>query len=378
MTGAAWDSFTRSELRLLPSPPGRAHTANVDPAGPERILLVRLSALGDVAQCLPALASLRASRPDAQIGWLVEDRNAGLLERHPHVDRLFVFGRRAAAAGAMAGLREVRRLRAELRAWRADVAVDLQGNLKSGFLTRLSGARRRIGLPHGEAREGAHLFVTETVPAATGAEHRAERAMRLVRAVGATTAAPAALPEIAALARTNVGAALAALGVERGRYVLLVPGTSDFGAFKRWPAARFGQLAARLRRERGLPVLVAWGPGQRELAEGVVQAAEGAARLAPATSGLHELLALLSGAAAVIGADSGPLALSSIAGVPSVVLFGPKDPAVYAPRGPATEVVWKRVYCSPCVLRQGGDPICMTTMEVGEGGPAVQSALDAK
>jgi ADP-heptose:LPS heptosyltransferase len=326
----------------------------------ERILLVRLSSLGDVVQCLGALAALRAGRPDAEIAWLVEDRHGGVLEGHPHIDRTFTFERRRGALGAM------RRLRAELRAWRPDVAVDLQGNLKSGMLTRLSGAPRRIGLARGETKEPAYLFVNETVPSGPAAEHRAERAMRLVTAIGAKRGVPAAPPSIRPEAVTFVASALAAIGHSRGSFALLVPDTSNYGAFKRWPPARFGGLAMRLREERGMPTLVTYGPGQLYLAEAVVAASDGAAKLAPDTKGVQQLLALLDSAALLVGADSGPVVIAAALGVPTVTLFGPKDPTIYAPRGPRTQVVWKQVYCSPCRLRRCGDPICMTTMEVDD------------
>jgi len=331
----------------------------------ERILLVRLSSLGDVVQCLPALAAVRAAKPDAEIGWLVEDRHAGVLVGHPHVDRLFTFERRAG------GLRAAMKLRRELAAWRPDVAVDLQGNLKSGTLTRLSGAPRRIGLPRGESRESAHVFATETVAAGPPLEHRADRALRLVGALGATGRAPAAPPAIPPEAAARVASELAAAGVARREFALLVPGTSAFGAFKRWPPERFGALAKRLRAERGRPSLVAYGPDERALADAVVAASDGAARVAPETRGLGELLALLESAALVVGADSGPVVLAAALGVPTVALFGPKDPAIYAPRGPRTEIAWKQVYCAPCKLRRCGDPICMTTMETDEAWDAV-------
>ena len=327
---------------------------------PDRVLLVRLSALGDILQCLAALAALRAALPAAQIGWLVEDRHAGILEGHPHIDRLFVWNRSARPVRAAA------RVGREVNGWRPDVAVDLQGNLKSGVFLRLSGAPVRIGLPRGESKEGAHTFATQTVAAGPPREHRAERAMRLVAALGAVAPAAPALPPIRGEARAAVGAALASMGVARGGYALLVPGTSDFGAFKRWPAARFGELAARIRAERGTASLVCFGPGQKDLAGAAVAASGGAARLAPETRSLHELLALIDGAALVVGADSGPVVLASALGVPTVALFGPKDPGIYAPRGRRTAIVWKQVYCSPCKLRRCGDPICMSTMEVDE------------
>jgi len=345
--------------RLFADGPARDGRLDVGVTG-ERILLVRLSAMGDVVQGLGALASLRAARPDAEIAWLVEDRHRGILEGHPHIDRLFTFERRRGALGAL------RRLRAELRAWRPDVAVDLQGNLKSGMLTRLSGAPRRVGLPRGEAREPSYLFSNETVPPGPAGEHRADRAIRLVKAVGAALAAPPAPPAIQAEAVAAVASMLAALGHSRGSFALMVPDTSDVGAFKRWPPARFGGLAIRLREERGMPSLVTYGPGQRHLAEAVVAAGGGAVQYAPDTRGLQQLLALLDSAALVVGADSGPVGAAAALGVPTVTLFGPKDPTIYAPRGPRTQVVWKQVYCSPCRLSRCGDPICMTTMEVDE------------
>jgi ADP-heptose:LPS heptosyltransferase len=332
----------------------------------ERILLVRLSALGDVVQCLPALSALRKARADAEIGWLVEDRHAGALEGHPQIDRLFRFERRSGALAA------AWRVRDEVRAWAPHVAVDLQGNLKGAALTRLSGARRRIGLPRGEAREGAHAFATEVVPPGPPGEHRADRALRLVAPLGARGPAEPVLPPIREEARAAMAAAVASLGAAPRGYALLVPGTSDFGAFKRWPARRFGELARRLVAERGLASLVAYGPGQSDLAEAVVAAAQDCARLAPHTKDLHEFLALAADAALVVGADSGPVVLASALGVPTLALFGPKDPAVYAPRGTRTAVVWKQVYCSPCRLRRCGDPICMTTMETAEAWDGVE------
>jgi ADP-heptose:LPS heptosyltransferase len=131
--------------------------------------------------------------------------------------------------------------------------------------------------------------------------------------------------------------------------------------------------------------LVTSGPGEERLAETVVDLSGGAAERAPGTRSLGELLALLERSAVVVGADSGPVVLAATLGVPTVALFGPKDPAIYAPLGPRVEVVWKGVYCSPCSLRQCGDPICMSTLSpeaVAQAvervlSPAVQVPMDA-
>lgn len=351
-------------------PPSAARPA--EPKAP-RVLLVRLSALGDVVQCLEALAALRAALPAAEIGWLIEDRNAALLEGHPHLDRVFVYRRRAArglgALGVALGLRR------ELRSFAPDVAVDLQGNLKGAVLAWLSGARRRIGLPRGETREGAHLFATERPAAGPPGEHRADRALRLVAALGAPPG-PAAM--LAPSSPEQRAAMEAALPAGDAPFAVFVPGTSAFGAFKRWPPAEFGELARALTARRGLRVLVSAGPGEDDLADAVVTAARGAAERAPRTRSLGELLALLERAALVVGADSGPVVLAATLGVPTVALLGPKDPEIYAPRGEHVAVVWKGVYCSPCSLRRCRDPICMTTLSPEAAHEAVERVLSSR
>lgn len=339
---------------------------------PRRILLVRLSALGDVLQTLPALAALRRGRPDAELAWLVEDRHAGVVEGHPDLDRVFVFRRRDLAREGR--MRVLSALRRELRDFAPDVAVDLQGNLKGATLARLSGAPRRIGLPRGEAREGASFFATECPAPGAEREHRADRALRLVAALGAQPGVPPRLPPLETDVVESIDTALTARGIDEAP-ILLVPGTSEFGRFKRWPTERFGELGRRLAQRLGRPVLVTAGPGEDELADAVVRHADGHVRRAPPTASLAHLRALFDRAALVVGADSGPVLLAATGGTPTVALYGPKDPAVYAPRGPHVAVAWKRVYCSPCILRRCGDPICMTELTVDEVWPAVARAL---
>jgi ADP-heptose:LPS heptosyltransferase len=123
------------------------------------------------------------------------------------------------------------------------------------------------------------------------------------------------------------------------RFAVLHPGSSARGREKRWPPDRFGTLAHLLAVRRGLASLVSFGPDERPLAEGVVAAGGGAARLAPPTAGVLELAALLARAALFVGGDTGPLHLASAVGTPSVALFGPKDPRVYAPWQARSRVV---------------------------------------
>jgi lipopolysaccharide heptosyltransferase I len=308
-----------------------------------RLLLVRLSALGDVAMGLHVLATVRARQPDARVGWLVEDRFAGLLQGHPQIDVLHVYARRRARVPWV-----LAELLKELRRERYDLALDLQGNLKSGFLARLAGAKRTMGLDAPLAREGNRFFVTERVPPPAG--HRLDAYLKLLdHAIGPGGTAPATVP---------------ASGERHGALVLH-PGVSRFGAFKRWPAASFAELADRLAARLEAPVILTAGPGERVDADDVRARMHRAATIAE-PKGLRALADLLLGARLFVASDTGPAHIAAALGVPTITLFGPKDPAVMAPVGPRARAVRAGVRCSPCALRSCPDPVCMTTLAVDQ------------
>jgi ADP-heptose:LPS heptosyltransferase len=303
-----------------------------------RLLLVRLSALGDVALSLHVLAAARARLPEAKIGWLVEDRFAPLLEGHPQLDRLHVYERRRAPFPW--------RLVTGLRRERYDIALDLQGNLKSGLLARLAGARRTVGLDAPLAREGNRLLVRERVPPRPG--HRLAAYLGLVdAALGPGPDPPGSLP---------------ADGEAHGA-IVLHPGASRFGAFKRWPVASFAELGDRLGRRLGARVLLTAGPGERADADDVRRRMTHPAEVVE-PEGLRLLADLIRGARLFVAADTGPAHIAAVLGVPTLTLFGPKDPRALAPVGPRARAVRAGVRCSPCALRFCPDPVCMTTLPV--------------
>jgi len=321
-----------------------------------RVLIIRLSALGDVVTGLHALSTLRARLPRAEVGWLVEDRFASLLADHPQIDHLHVYERKrlkhiSGWARLPGFLRSVRRRRYEL-------ALDLQGNLKSGVLARLTGAQRRVGLGPPLSREGNRFFLHSTVPPPPGHRLTAYEAL-LDAAIGPGATAPAVLPAEA----------------EEHRAIVLHPGTSRFGAFKRWPAAAFAELGDRLARRLDRSVLLTAGPGEREDALDVQRRMKESVRVAE-TPTLPALVNLLAGATLVVAGDTGPAHLAAASGVPTVVLFGPKDPAVHAPLGPRVRTVTAGVRCSPCTLRFCPDPVCMSELSVARVEAAALELLE--
>jgi lipopolysaccharide heptosyltransferase I len=302
----------------------------------DRLLLIRLGAVGDVLRTLPALHLVRRSFPGVHLAWIVEDRSRELLEGHPEIDEVIRFPRQELRWDAARPLRLAARLadlRRGLRRRRFSVAVDAQGSFKSGVVAALSGAPRRIGLARGHSREMSFLFTNEWVRPPSMSMNRVERNLLLSDALGAAgdeveMVLPPEHPEEGREAEAIVRTA--APGGEP--VALLFPGASQLQGYKKWPAERYGLLAEHLRQAPGVSPVVCWGPGEESLAGTVVSASGGRAVMAPRL-GLRLLAALLRRAAVFVGGDTGPMHLAWGVGCPVVALFGPTDPRLNAPLG---------------------------------------------
>jgi ADP-heptose:LPS heptosyltransferase len=163
---------------------------------------------------------------------------------------------------------------------------------------------------------------------------------------------------------------------DRNGLVVLHPGVSAFGAFKRWPAGRFGALAARLTKERNVNCVVTSGPSEKELAQAVREASGEMAHLAPELN-IGGLIELLGRADCVVACDTGPLHVAAVMDRPLVAVFGPKDPAVYAPYSKRVVIVRKDLDCSPCTRRRCDHVSCIREIEVADVLAAVEERLRA-
>ncbi len=357
-----------------------------------RVLLVRLSALGDCVHVLPALDALRRGLgPGAHVAWLVEEKAGSLLKGHPQLDRVHVLprgavtaemraGRPLAAAGALGTFFR------ELRGERFDATLDFQSNLRSSLAALATGARLRVGFGRGYCKESSWLLRNRNVVPSSRRFHKVERNILLVRALGVETAGARPVLHLPEAARAKAAAFFGErFGAAAARPVVaLHPGVSKFGAFKQWAPERYAAVARDLDRSGQARTLVTWGPGERPLAEEVARAAQAGgtdAAVAPETASILELAALYERCAAVVGCDTGPVHLAAAIGVPVVGLYGPKDPAIYAPwnaraAAPA-DSVWKGVHCSPCTLRWCGNVICMDAITPEDVRAAVARALAA-
>ncbi len=306
-----------------------------------RVLICRVGAMGDVLHALPAVAALRRERPDWRIGWAVDPRWAPLLvngEGHgPVVECVHLVETRlwSAAPLSTTTLRSILSLRRELRAENYDLALDMQGTLRSAVIARMSGAPARAG--YSDPRESlATSFYTQRFERT--AAHVVEQGAELLgNACGivlqpSTAVLAVDLPREAWADRWAADL-IAELPPDR-RVCVLAPG-AGWGA-KRWPPERFGALAQQLR-SFSFSVLVNAPRKDDPLVAQVVAASAGAARII--VCNVTGLIALLRRTALLVGGDSGPMHLAAALGVPLVALFGPTDPARNGPWGPGPKIV---------------------------------------
>jgi len=248
------------------------------------------------------------------------------------------------------GVGELGGFLSELRRFSADVALDLMGNHKAGVISRLSGARTRIGFarPHRREPSSAMLINRPVVPRGV---HAVDRMLSLLDALGLPPEPADFGPE--KLFRV---APPAVVELPADPFALLHPGAG--WANKRYPPAWWGKAVRLLQAETGLPTWVAAARGEEELAAEVAAASEGAARVVPAPD-LPTLVALIRRARLMLGGDTGPSHLARALGTPLVMVMGPTDPERHGPYGDRQGAVYKRLPCSFCYQRLAETKACL-------------------
>jgi heptosyltransferase I len=315
---------------------------------PDRILIIKPSAIGDIVHALPVLNLIRRRWPGARVSWLVTPVCADLLAGHPQIDELIIFERKRFGAGwrSPRALAELWGFLRSLRAGRFDLVIDMQGLFRSGWMSWASRAPVRMGFYN--AREFGWLFYTHRVKNDLR-EHAVKRYLDLAEAIGCGREPVEFVLPIREADRMAVSAMAPA-----GPYAVLAPGAN--WPTKRWPVQNYAALVEPMRREFGLACVVAGGPGDREIAAQI----PGATDLTGRTT-LGELIALLAGAAVVVGNDSGPSHIAAALGRPLVTMYGPTSPSATGPWGKMDGVMLFDVPCHPCYSRhcRMGDHRCL-------------------
>ncbi|NBD19578.1 lipopolysaccharide heptosyltransferase I [Aquabacterium fontiphilum] len=337
------------------------------PPLPQRILIVRLSALGDIVMASGLLPALQARFPQAEISWVCESMCVPLLKHNPRLKQTIVWPRAEwetmwKTRRYLALWRAMRAFRARLKAERFDLVLDAQGLLKSGLVAWATGAPRRVSII---AREGSHRLVHEVVTPTPGADPVMGSEYRyLAHYLGAPTGsfvhdlAVGASERVRAqqVLRERLHAAWQGTPTDRP-LVILAPFTTR--PQKHWVEAAWAELGRQLL-ARGLQPVVLGGPADREAAERICAGQPHLLNLAGALK-LDESVALIAQARLLVGVDTGLTHMGSALRIPTVALFGSTRPYREGPT-PLTRILYDGLPCSPCKRRPtcNGAFTCMT------------------
>ena len=349
---------------------------------PQKILIVKLSAIGDVIQTLPMMEALKNQYPQAQIDWLVEEDASDLLVGHPALNRVIVSRRKSwqkrlfQKSHFWATCSEIKKFVRELRSVHYDWVIDNHGIFKSGIMVALSRGRRKIGFKPfpGIADEGNYLFTNERYQPLPMDRHALERYLDLIAQVGVSVKEPDLKFSVPAGARYKAEKVLREQGLTSSPLVIIHPMAK--WPTKQWPLGNFARLADNLMAQ-GASLVFTGSPDDREAVHsilGQIQNQQRMVNLAGKTD-LKELAGVFSLADLVLAPDTGPMHLAAAVHAPLIALFGPTAPWRTGPYGNNHVILRKSLACSPCFKKKCATTECMNSLTVEEVLKAVKNIL---
>jgi lipopolysaccharide heptosyltransferase I len=334
-----------------------------------RIVLIKPSALGDIVQTLPVLAALRRRYPDAHLTWLVNRAYEPLLRGHPALDEVLPFDRGATRHGLWKATVNYARFLRDFRARNFDLVIDLQGLLRSGLFTAVSGAARRVGLS--SAREGAVWFYTDVVQVADfNSIHAVDRYWLVAEALGAGDG-----PIVFPLPIREPERLWAETALRECPRPWLAFGVGSRWMTKRWPPEHFAALARRAQAGFGGTVLFVGGADEAELARITGEQLAGPWRNLSGGTTLPQLVAVLSQIDVMVANDTGPLHLAAALGRPIVAPYTCTKVALNGPFGQAERAVATTVYCAGSYVKKCSRLECMAELTQERLWPILESIL---
>jgi len=339
------------------------------PAPPERVLIVKPSALGDVVTAVPVLRGLRRTFPDARISWLLSDACAPILAHDADLDETIPFPRRQLGPWwrSPSAARLLREFLRTLRRGAFDWVIDLQGLFRSGLFARVTGARVRAGFA--DAREGAWAFYTHRVRPEE--RHTVDRNLALASSLGVDARREDMTLSPSPAAREFAEGLRGRIDPAGGGFLAFVPPTR--WETKSYPPRRWRTVAAAFAGR--MPVALLGTRSDRALCERVAKGAAGnVVNLAGETT-IPQMVALIASAACVVCSDSAAQFIAQAVGVPVVTLMGPTRPERTGPilRGQA---VVADVPCQGCLRRRCRHITCMQTLAPETVVSAIEKALN--
>jgi len=335
------------------------------------ILIVKLSAIGDVVHTLPALNAIRQHYPEARITWLVEEAAYDLVEGHEAIDRVLVSKRKRwlkdlRGSGCFKAVKEVCNFLKELRDTRYDLILDFQALLKSGILIALAKGERKVGFGRGlEHMEHSYIFLNERIPAVDMEHHALSRGLMLLNALGI------AMPEVEYKLPVfdndyqKVDDLLRRYDFENPQQIAAINPVAKWET-KLWSNHKFAQLSDSLIEQYACGIIFTGSLGDRPAIDDIISKMKGRAVNLGGETTLKMLAALYSKADMVVSTDTGPMHMAVAVGTPVVALFGPTAPGRTGPYGSGHQIVKADLECAPCFKRRCETTDCMHQISVAQ------------
>lgn len=318
------------------------------------ILIVKLSAIGDVIHALPVSRALKQAYPTSRLTWIVEKPAYDLLTNNPDIDEIVIFEKNKFRSPAGI-LHHGSILSQRLKRMKFDLALDLQGLFKSAAVAWMSGAPKRLG--YCNMRELSWL-VSRPVCGENRDGHVVERYLDVARALGCRVDRPKWIINAPDEDKIKAAALLRQAGLDiDSKYVVIAPGTN--WESKCWPTESYADLADHIWAEYGLPIIVVGASKDKGLAADIKQRSQAKVFDLTGQTTLKQLAVVLQHSALFIGGDTGPMHLAVAMGTPVVALFGPTDPNRNGPYGDRNIVVRSSAACAPCFKRTCEKMECM-------------------
>ena len=332
---------------------------------PNKILIILLGAIGDVARGLSLAVRIKEQRPEVFLAWAVEPRSKDLVLGHPAIDKVLIFDRPR-------GFKAYREFLKELKSEHFDLTLDMQRHFKSGFTSFATNAKTRIGFNPKNAKEFNWIFNNSYIPAVENFSAKIEHYHLFGDQLGLEKtkpyrfnlkSTPQELDEIEKIVADQAGRQGINYSADKSKVVLIVGSTwpSRF-----WSYDKYCEVISRLRQKHDSVFFVVGGKSEETIASEIVNydQTKSAINLTLKTS-LRQLVSVFEISDLAIGLDSGPMHICAAVGKPVISLFGSTSPKRSAPYGSEHLVVEAGVSCAPCYKREcpGLGDICMKNIK---------------
>jgi lipopolysaccharide heptosyltransferase I len=344
----------------------------------KEILIIRLSSIGDVIHCTPVPKSIKMSWPDCKITWLVGENCAELLSCNPYIDEIIVWSREKfenylRTSEFKKAYLMWKGLKKQLAAREFFAVLDIHGLFLTGMIAKMVKTKRRIGMS--QARELNFLFMTQT--AASLGDHITDRYLSVLTPLGITAVDHQMMLVVPEKDRQFSKDFLRNRGIHPyEKYAVLIPGTTWFS--KNWPTIFFAQTAQLISND--FKIVICGGKAEIELGNEIEKMVGITVVNAVSQTTLLQMAGIIEGATVVVSGDTGPLHIAAAMQIPTVAIFGPTNPKVYAPKGEKSAAVFAKSTCSFCHKMKcpKGNATCMKSVTSQEVAARVYQVLETR